>query len=234
MPRPTATRALDRGLRLLSLLAARPDGLAFSEVAASLRLGPSGANRLLASLEALGHARRSQAGRWCAGPALATLAGGGLEARLLSAGRPFLPVLRERCGNTALLIAWTGRHMVVLDRELHEDALPLQDPGRASDNLRQPPWGWFFAPLDALLALPGDPPARELKAAHAEAQRQGWACRIQADRRRLAAPIREAGGAVVGALAIGGTPASLPDGRLAACAADLLACAASASRLLGG
>ncbi|MFW5698939.1 MAG: hypothetical protein ACOCYN_03710 [Planctomycetota bacterium] len=125
--------------------------------------------------------------------------------------------------------------MVVLDRVLQEDSLALQPPGRVSDNVRQPPWGWFFAPLPQVLAEPAQqhgPSATCIRRELARLEREGYTLRIQQDRRRLAAPVRDRDGAIIAALAVGGSPSSLPDAQLAEAGDTLASMAASCSQSL--
>lgn len=229
------TRALDRGLRLLALLAAAPDGLAFGVLRQRLDLADSSLARLLHGLSASGHVLAGGDGRWRTGPVWRGLIGPRSWAeRLTETGRPILLHLAESTRCTGLLIAWTGGHMVVLDRVLHEDALPLQAPGRVSDNLRHSPWGWLFVPQERLVTLPaeGGPRDDEIAAALAALPKRGWTCRRQSDRVRFAAPLRDHQGGVRGALAIGGTPGILPSSATARIGAQIVAAATSIEALL--
>lgn len=232
-PAPAATRALERGLRLLDLLAARPQGLPFARLREALALGDSALARLLAGLQGLGRVRRDpgtgvyQLAAPYSGPA-------GLHERLRTVCGPFLRDLSHEAGHTSLLVAWTGRYMVVLERILHEDSLPLQAMGRIAGNLRQPPWGWLFLPQERLLALPaGDegPDDAEIRRELAAVPTQGYVVRRQVDRIRLAAPIRE-GEHVVGALAVGGQPLRWGRSHLEAVGRTLAGYALACSRLL--
>ncbi len=235
----TAPRSLQRGLALLAHLTTQADGLSFTQVVQDLALAPASAARLLAGLEDLGHVRRDPVtGHWCLGPAWLALVGQqSWQERLLLAARPFLKALVERHANTVLLVAWTGIHLVVCDRHLHEDSIAMQRVGRISDRLRAPPWGWLFADRRRLAAErsspDGDlPDLGQIMGQKALLAERGWVCRIQSDRRRLAAPIHDGQGQAVAALAIGGTERSLPDTAFAAVGTDLVAMARSISRLL--
>lgn len=233
----SAPRALQRGLQVLELLAARPDGLGFAALAEALGTSDSATHRLLQGLSSLGYLEKAASGRYVAGPACAGLrsADSGLE-RLTRLARPFVRRLSRRTTNTTLLIGCTGPHMIVLDRCEHEDSMALQPIGFVADNFRHPPWGWLFRTPTELAGLPRSdaPTLRTIRGQLAELDERGWVVRYQDDRRRLAAPLRDADGRCIAALAVGGTPTSLPDAVLPEVGEELRLATASIQRLATG
>lgn len=234
-----APRALQRGLQACALVVGRPDGLGFAELATALGTSDSATHRLILGLVELECLSKNEQGRYVAAAGLARLQPGGNRCDLLRAvAAPFVRRLAAVTGNTALLVASTGEHMVVLDRQEHEDSIAMQPTGTIADNFRYPPWGWLFRHPDELARLPqrhDTPPAmRTIRQQLRELPERGYVVRFQDDRRRLAAPLRDHGGACVAVLAIGGTPVSLPDVRLAALGEELRRAAVSCQRLFTG
>src|SRR5689334_16809610 len=88
-------QALDRGLRLLMLIAESPHPLSRSEVARLAGLNPSTSFRLLATLEARGLIERAAGGRYRRGVATLLLAAGGIEESIRRHARPLLELLRD-------------------------------------------------------------------------------------------------------------------------------------------
>jgi DNA-binding IclR family transcriptional regulator len=99
-------QALDRGLRLLALIAESERPLSRSEVARLAGLNPSTAFRLLATLEAHGLIERVPgAGGYRRGIATLLLASGGIEEAIRRHARPLLEVLRDATGESAVVSA---------------------------------------------------------------------------------------------------------------------------------
>jgi IclR family KDG regulon transcriptional repressor len=99
-------QALDRGLRLLTLIAGSAHPLNRSEVARLAGLNPSTAFRLLATLEAHGLIERVPGGGgYRRGVATLLLASGGIEEAIRRHARPLLEVLRDATGESAVVSA---------------------------------------------------------------------------------------------------------------------------------
>ena len=73
-PRTSTSQTLDRGLAVLDLLAARPEGLTVAEIAAELRLDRAGVYRLVNTLAARTLVRRNGSARLTLGAGLLQLA----------------------------------------------------------------------------------------------------------------------------------------------------------------
>ena len=98
-------QALDRGLRLLTLIAESPHPLSRSEAARLAGLNPSTSFRLLATLEAHGLIERAVGGGYRRGVATLLLAAGGIEESIRRHARPLLEVLRDATGESAVVSA---------------------------------------------------------------------------------------------------------------------------------
>ncbi len=106
-------QTLDRGLRLLQLVADSPAGLTVSEAAARLGVGRTVVYRLTGTLQAHGMVRRDASGRLRLGAGVLHLA---LRAQPLvaEAARPVLRRLAEQVGATAHLTVAEGDEAVAV------------------------------------------------------------------------------------------------------------------------
>lgn len=112
--RPVETaQTLDRGLRLLTLVADAPSGLTVSEAAARLGVGRAVIYRLAATLAAHGMLRRDSSGRLRLGVGVLHLARRA-QPLVADAARPALRALAERVGATAHLTVAEGNEAVAL------------------------------------------------------------------------------------------------------------------------
>jgi DNA-binding IclR family transcriptional regulator len=141
---PASTvQTLDRGLRLLELLADAPDGLPVAHLAATLDVHRAIVYRLLATLAAHRLVHRGEDGRYRLGTGLVRLARG-VAPRLQAAAMPELGRLAEDVGATATLTVADGQEAVALavveprNTLIHvayrpglRHALELGAPGRA-------------------------------------------------------------------------------------------------------
>jgi DNA-binding IclR family transcriptional regulator len=111
---PASTvQTLDRGLRLLELLADAPDGLPVAHLAATLDVHRAIVYRLLATLAAHRLVHRGEDGRYRLGTGLVRLARG-VAPRLQAAAMPELGRLAEDVGATATLTVADGQEAVAL------------------------------------------------------------------------------------------------------------------------
>lgn len=111
--RPETAQTLDRGLRLLHLVADTPRGLTVSEAAAGLGVGRAVIYRLASTLEAHALLRRDQAGRLRIGAGVLHLARRA-QPLLADAALPPLRNLAEQVGATAHLTLAEGEEAVAL------------------------------------------------------------------------------------------------------------------------
>ena len=106
MPAETS-QTLDRGLRVLSVLAAHPNGLTVTELAGVVGVNRTVVYRLVTTLEQHGLARRDAAGRLHVGLGVLALARG-LQPVLRELASPVLRSLAEDLGATAHLTVADG------------------------------------------------------------------------------------------------------------------------------
>ncbi len=112
MPAETS-QTLDRGLRVLSLLAQARDGLSVNDLAASLEVSRTVVYRLLTTLEAHDLVRRDSEGRARLGFGVARLAGR-VHPLLRRAALPVLRRLADDVGATAHLTIAEGEEAVAV------------------------------------------------------------------------------------------------------------------------
>lgn len=106
-------RTLERGLRLLELLADHPSGLSPTEAAATLGLSRPAVYRLMTTLQAHGYVRRLAGGRMHVGYAVLPLSAAVLPL-LRTIARPVLRELAEQTGATAHLTIAEGEDAVAV------------------------------------------------------------------------------------------------------------------------
>ncbi len=101
------SQTLDRGLRVLTVLAGSPGGLTVTELSAAVGVNRTVVYRLVATLEQHGLARRDSTGRLHVGLGVLTLARG-LQPVLRELANPVLRALAEELGTTAHLTVADG------------------------------------------------------------------------------------------------------------------------------
>lgn len=220
-----STRALARGLEAIELVAACPSGCAFTTFVHRLGLPNQTVARLLRGLCALGYLRHAAArGLYVPGERLGWLGSQeDAEQRLRRLAMPVLRRLAHRHGLCGFLLRWTGRHVICIDRADGPSLALFQEIGHVTQDLRQAPWSLFTGPAPA--GVDGRWWRREAR----RLASRGWTACMAKDRRRIAAPVRDGAGSVIGALVLGGLPADL-DPRLALVGDDLAAAARLVAR----
>jgi DNA-binding IclR family transcriptional regulator len=112
-PRPETAQTLDRGLRLLHLVAETPGGLTITEAAQHLAVGRAVVYRLVGTLAEHGLVRRDKAGRLRLGAGVLQLARRA-QPLVADAALPGLRRLAEHVGATAHLTVAEGGEAVAL------------------------------------------------------------------------------------------------------------------------
>jgi len=113
VPSPETAQTLDRGLRLLQLVAETPGGLTVTEAAQRLSVGRAVVYRLAGTLVAHALVRRDRAGRLRLGAGVLQLARAA-QPLLADAALPVLRKLAEEIGATAHLTIAEGGEAVAL------------------------------------------------------------------------------------------------------------------------
>jgi DNA-binding IclR family transcriptional regulator len=201
---PNPVAVLDKAVAILRAVAAEPATLA--ELVERTGLPRATAHRLAVALEGHRLVRRTPAGAWAPGPALAEL-GRGVDELAELAGRP-LVALRDASGESAQFYVRDGasRVCVAAAERAHglRDTVPVgarlpMTAGSAAHALLA------FAPADEVTPLL--PSASFTARTLLDVRRRGWAHSI-AEREpgvaSLSAPVRDAAGGVLGAVSISG------------------------------
>jgi len=110
---PETSQTLERGLRVLSVLADSPSGLSITELAATVGVNRTVVYRLVATLEQAGLARRDSSGKLHIGLGVLALARG-LQPVLRSLANPVLRALAEELGSTAHLTIADGAEALAI------------------------------------------------------------------------------------------------------------------------
>ena len=204
MGQPNPVAVLDKAVAILRAVAAEPATLA--ELVDRTGLPRATAHRLAVALEGHRLVRRTPAGAWAPGPALAELGRGVADLAEL-AGR-HLVALRDASGESAQFYVrdGTSRVCVAAAERAHglRDTVPVgarlpMTAGSAAHALLA------FAPADEVTPLL--PSASFTARTLLDVRRRGWAHSI-AEREpgvaSLSAPVRDAAGGVLGAVSISG------------------------------
>jgi DNA-binding IclR family transcriptional regulator len=201
---PNPVAVLDKAVAILRAVADEPASLA--ELVVRTDLPRATAHRLATALEAHRLLRRTPAGAWAPGPALAELGRGGADLSEL-AGR-HLASLRDTTGESAQFYVRDGSSRICIAAA--ERASGLRDTvpvgarlpltaGSAAHALLA------FAPAEEVTALL--PSASFTARTLLDVRRRGWAHSI-AEREpgvaSLSAPVRDGAGGVLGAVSISG------------------------------
>jgi DNA-binding IclR family transcriptional regulator len=201
---PNPVAVLDKAVAILRAVADEPASLA--ELVTRTELPRATAHRLATALEAHRLLRRTTAGAWAPGPALAELGRGGADLSEL-AGR-HLVALRDTTGESAqfyvrdggsrICIAAAERSSGLRDTVPVGARLPLT-AGSAAHALLA------FAPADEVTPLL--PAASFTARTLLDVRRRGWAHSVaerEAGVASLSAPVRDGAGGVLGAVSISG------------------------------
>jgi DNA-binding IclR family transcriptional regulator len=201
---PNPVAVLDKAVAILRAVADEPASLA--ELVVRTELPRATAHRLATALEAHRLLRRTSAGAWAPGPALAELGRGGADLSEL-AGR-HLAGLRDATGESAQFYVRDGgsRVCIAAAERSHglRDTVPVGarlplTAGSAAHALLA------FAPAEEVTALL--PSASFNARTLLDVRRRGWAHSIaerEAGVASVSAPVRDGAGGVLGAVSISG------------------------------
>lgn len=191
------SQTLDRGLRVLAVVADAEAPMSTGEVAVALGLHRSIAYRMLRTLEGHGLVRRGDGGRFGPGPALAVLARR-VAPTLQTAAMPELSSLADAVGMTAFLVVRDGDDAVTI---------AVVEPGHVTAHVAYRPGNRH--PVDrgapGLALLAGAPRRRGERSAVTLARRRGWAhsrSEVLPGMRSVASPVVDALGALHGAVCV--------------------------------
>ncbi|MFW5857705.1 MAG: helix-turn-helix domain-containing protein [Planctomycetota bacterium] len=216
--------ALERGLGLLELLAKRHEPYSFSELTAALGgINPASLSRLLKRLVALGYVHKApETGLYAAGYRLtifANVRAKGRAEHLLSRYGPLLEETAAQHNVTMILFERMREALLNIRKVETTGSIHMQDEGTLSDTL-------FYTWMEVLAAHDPHVAAR-LEADPARLERiraDGYAyddCTRMPHVRRLAFPLLDTTGRMIGAVGVGGTELHIPDDAVAPLAAHL-------------
>ncbi|HEY0879743.1 MAG TPA: IclR family transcriptional regulator [Zeimonas sp.] len=192
-------RAVQRAFDLLAQIGIRPEGATLSELARGTALPVSTAARLVASLEHTGFVERDAEGRYRSGARLLQVGLSALRgSSLYELSEPFLRGLSEASGETANLAIPVDEHHAIYLRQVI-----------SPKSIHHATWVGRSLPLDCT-AVGG--------ALRGLAETAGYVAMrdtLERDVTAVAAPVRDAGGRVVGALSITGPSFRISDDDLA-------------------
>ncbi len=196
---------LDKAFGVLQAIAESPCGLA--ELCERTGLPRATAHRLAAGLEVHRLLARDGAGRWRIGPAVAELATHA-DDPLRAAGAAVLPRLREITGESVQLYRREGITRICV--AALEPPAGLRDTVPVGTRLPMTAGSGakvLLAYADRATQQEVLPQARFTEHTLAKVRRQGWAQSV-AEREpgvaSVSAPVRDAGGAVIGAISVSG------------------------------
>ncbi|GAB7193650.1 IclR family transcriptional regulator [Kineococcus sp. NUM-3379] len=219
---PGPIQSVERAAALLRLLAAAPGGVGVVDAAHSLGLAKGTVHGLLRTLVGVGFVEQDRSGRYRNSPALARLASGGLDANdLRSHAVNWADSLASRTGEAVrLAVLSEGRALVV-----HHVFRPDDSQQELEVGAQLPAHACALGKV--LLAYTGFRPAAlprctprtltqpaQLRRALAEVREQGWALDVEEQQpgiASIAAPVRDRGGLVVGALGVHGAVEDVVD-----------------------
>ena len=245
-----AVQSVDRAVAILEILA-RDGEAGVTEVARELDVHKSTASRLLAALDRRELVTQDTArGKFRLGVGIVRLAGAA-SARLdvVQESRPVCRELAQQVGETVNLAILSGRDALYLDQAAGPAALSPHNWAGRRIPLHATSDGKVllaYLPEDELAASLVPPLARftertitavaEFPALLAEVRRRGFATaadELEAGLTAVAAPVRNAEGAVIASISASGPSFRIPAGRVPALAAAVRHAAGEVSRRLG-
>lgn len=141
----------------------------------------------------------------------------GLTERLRGLAAPFIDRLVEQTGNTAGLFLVEGTRNIMIQKRVHPAAVALRELGTTSHVNADNPWGWIMlkdmSRQEQAHLIPDDRRVA-IESAWQNLEEKGWCLDDQVGMGlvcRLAVPLRRKGSEVlVGVLALGGNPLTMP------------------------
>ncbi|HYG75529.1 MAG TPA: helix-turn-helix domain-containing protein [Planctomycetota bacterium] len=216
--------ALDRGLRIIEILAECGGEIGFNDLRQRVGIPNNTLSRLLRLLVHRGYAVKDPGtGKYRPGPRMSVIGQNlPLLERLRRACEATLKQLSIRAGNTVLVIYWNGQQMQCIAKETHELSMAMQDVGCITVNYTERPWGWIFweqmPPRERrnwlLRAGNAKGLAKQMERQLAEYHERGFAFEDDPNFRRLSAPILDDLNRVIAAVGMGGNSVTIPDSRV--------------------
>jgi IclR family transcriptional regulator, acetate operon repressor len=194
--------------------------LGVSELARLTRIEKSAAHRLAVTLHRAGWLDRTREGRWQISAGLTRLARHAASATLAATMRPRMEALRERTGETVMLVAIESARLMVRDVVESRHALRIAAPVGSELPLLHSSAARAIAahlPPEELRDLRRAHPAFDDDQELARVRRRGWAINdreIVADARVVGAPILSSDGYPLAALIVCGPTSRISTARM--------------------
>jgi DNA-binding IclR family transcriptional regulator len=138
--------ALTRGLEIIELLATEKEPVGFNQLMESMSLSASSLSRYLQVLVRKGYLRKDGRTGYSLGLQLLALShsSGGMWDSLLHYASPILRDTTNKYCVTLLLVGFSGRQMVILDKVLCPNNISGQEVGEVKTDYLWVPWGAMF------------------------------------------------------------------------------------------
>ena len=208
----------------MELVAGHREGVGFNVIAAHLGVSKATTSRLLAVLRERGYVvKEVKTGRYLPGPRMSLLNNSLPVVEVLRRELPqVLESLMDSTCNTCLFIFWNGHELQCLDKRTHQGSVPMQEVGHIDTALTAGPWGWLvYESLNnaerenAKLDLERHPDCYEIFNSWKLFYDKHHFCyddqQFYKPLRRLAAPVKDNNGKLLGALAVGGNSLTIRD-----------------------
>ncbi len=238
--------ALDRGLTILEMIADRPRGMTFGQIVATIGVPKVSVARLLLTLRDRGYIVKDElTGLYRPGPRMVAIGGSmPLVDRMREMGVPLIRQLTQQTGCTTLIFYFDVAQVQSVAKCVHPTSIAMQDVGRITGNLEGGPWGWLVyfeadrarqTELRQQMDKPGvfTRHARKRRAFYEQHHFTYDDGPTFPGVRRMAAPLHDVEGRLIGAMALGGNTLNIPNDKVATIGAALVEQANQLSALLG-
>jgi DNA-binding IclR family transcriptional regulator len=225
---------LERGLRILTMLARFPDGMSFSQILTATDAPKASIARVLRSLREHNYISKDNGGRYQLGSAMNVfIQPQSLTEQIIALAAPHLRELCEDLGNTVMLNIYTPDGILAADKVIHPAAVSMREVGKVSLAYYSCPWGWLYL-LYADKAKEKEMLQDAPKDCYYRKHRRKIKSNLDSNGytyddetlfkkvRRLAAPICNRSGEIVASLALGGNPLTISDKMVGKCGQALI------------
>jgi DNA-binding IclR family transcriptional regulator len=236
--------ALDSGLDVLELIEKFPEGLSFSDILNNVNTSKSTLLRILKVLQRRDYLTHSENGLYKAGMRMEMRVGATPFDLLRHFSKPILETLADdNPGITVVLVGFTGREMVILEKIQREGCIHMLDPGTVRSDFSHAPWAWiFYSHMNEgqKNAVRENIEFPDFDRLYPEWKRQYDETGYCIDRecilphiRRIAVPVFDGSGNVVAAVGIGANKLSMPDKHIPQVARQMLNASKKLEKIIG-
>jgi len=213
----TEVPALDRGLDILELILSKKS-LGFGEIVETLSLPTASAARILKRLCQRGYLVKDvDSGVYMSGSFMQGLmVEKSVSERLLEVSAVALGGMRDSTSQTAILFYWNGQAWECIGKELHESSVTMQEIGEVRVDIFSYPWSCFaYEQLNKenrrITYGPDSKDIDQMEQRLSEYEKGGYVICSSNHFHRMTVPLRDSNGDLIGALALGMTPAVMDD-----------------------